>query len=99
MVWGSGEQIRDFIHVDDVVNGILAVAAAPAGPPVNLCTGTGTSLNTVIDMMTARARYSPAIRHLDKPEGLFSRVGDPHRLHEYYKPQVSLEEGIARGLQ
>lgn len=34
----------------------------------------------------------------DKPTGVFYRVGDPTRFHQYYTPKVSLEEGVRRAL-
>lgn len=98
-VWGSGNQTRDFIHVDDVVNGMIAMAKQEVDGPVNFCTGRATSLNELIAMMTEAAGYSPEIKHLDKTEGLLHRVGDPKKLNEFYVPEITLEEGIRRGLQ
>lgn len=99
-VWGSGSQVRDFIHVDDVVNGILAMAGQGIDGPVNLCTGRAVSLNELIAMMGNAAGYFPYVEHLEgKPEGLLYRVGDPGRLHEFYTPKITLEEGIRKGLQ
>src|SRR6266545_4704704 len=43
-IWGDGKQVRDWIHVDDLVAGALAVARAGTDEPVSLCTGTGTSM-------------------------------------------------------
>lgn len=99
-VWGSGGQVRDFIHVEDVVNAILVMAEQGIDGPVNLCTGRGTSLNELIEMALAVEGYSPSeIRHLDKTEGLPYRVGNPEKLHSFYTPKICLEEGIARGLR
>jgi nucleoside-diphosphate-sugar epimerase len=98
-VWGSGLQVRDFIHVDDVVNGMIAMTEQGIDGPVNFCTGRGTNLNQLIRMMTDAAGYSPAIEHLGKTEGLPYRVGDPAKLHEFYKPEITLEQGILKGLR
>ena len=98
-VWGSGNQVRDFIHVEDVVNGIIAMAEQEIAGPVNFCTGIGTNLNELIGMMTKAAGYSPEIEHLDKTEGLPYRVGDASKLHEFYEPKISLQQGIERGLR
>jgi nucleoside-diphosphate-sugar epimerase len=98
-VWGSGNQVRDFIHVDDVVNGMIAMAEQEIDGPVNLCTGRAASLNELITMAAAEAGYSPQVEHLDKTEGLPYRVGDPAKLHEFFKPEISLEQGIQRGLR
>jgi nucleoside-diphosphate-sugar epimerase len=106
-VWGSGNQVRDFIHVDDVVNAILVMAEQGIDGPVNLCTGRGTSLNEAARMIVDEAKkilslknYDPEIEQLpDKTEGLPYRVGNPEKLHEFYVPRVSLEDGIERGLR
>jgi len=34
----------------------------------------------------------------DRPAGVAYRVGDPTRFHQYYKPTVTLAEGVARAL-
>jgi nucleoside-diphosphate-sugar epimerase len=98
-VWGDGSQVRDFIHVDDVVAGALAVAEDGTDQPVNLCTGTGTSFDQLAGMVTGAAGYLPELRHLDDaPTGVRHRVGDPGRMLRYYTPKVSLEDGIRRAL-
>lgn len=96
-VW-CGACVRDFIHVDDVVNGTLALAEQDVKEPVNLCTGRATSFFSLAEMVTKAAGYTPeTIRaNADKPSGVAHRVGSPSRLFRYYMPQVTLEEGIAR---
>jgi nucleoside-diphosphate-sugar epimerase len=98
-VWGSGAQVRDWVHVDDVVAGALAVAEAGAEEPVNLCTGRATSFRELARMMAEVAEYAPQIKTLpERPAGVAYRVGDPVRMHRYYRPRVRLEEGIRRAL-
>lgn len=98
-VWGSGEQVRDWIHVDDVVAGALAVAESGTAEPVNLCTGEPASFRELAIMMTLAAGYRPEIRPLpDRPAGVAYRVGDPKRMFAHYVPRVRLEGGIRRAL-
>lgn len=98
-VWGSGQQVRDWVHIDDLVGATLAAVDAGIDGPVNVCTGRGTSFDELAGMVTKMAGYSPEIRHReDKAAGVDYRVGDPSRMREFYTPQVSLEEGIARAL-
>lgn len=98
-VWGSGEQVRDWIHVDDVVAGALAVAEAGTEEPVNLCTGRATSFLDLARTMAAVAEYGPEIKALPgKPAGVAYRVGDPARMSRFYRPRVRLEDGIRRAL-
>lgn len=95
-IWGSGQQVRDWIHIDDIVAATLAAVEQGIDGPVNLCTGTGTTFRELAELVTD---YSPEIVTLnDKPAGVDYRVGDPTRLHEFYVPQVKLFEGIQRAL-
>lgn len=98
-VWGDGEQVRDFVHVDDVVGAMLAAVEQGIDGPVNLCTGRPTSFNELAQMFAAEAGYTPEIKHLtDAPRGVAYRVGDPTLLSAFYTCRVSLEEGIRRAL-
>lgn len=98
-VWGDGEQVRDFIHVDDVVGAVMAAVERDVRGPVNLCTGRGTTFNELAGLVTAAAGYSPRLHHnRDAPVGVRYRVGDPTRMLEFYRPTVSLEEGVARAV-
>lgn len=99
-IWGDGSQVRDWIHIDDVVAGALALAQSAADEPVSVCTGIGTSMRELAEMACAQAGYTPtfALRR-DKPAGVAYRVGDPSFLHRYYVPQISLEQGVKRALE
>jgi nucleoside-diphosphate-sugar epimerase len=98
-IWGDGEQVRDWIHIDDVVAGALAVVESGTEDPVSLCTGRGVSMLELAQIVTGLAGYRPRIApRPDRPAGSSYRVGDPSRMLKYYTPQVSLEEGIKRAL-
>lgn len=99
-IWGDGQQVRDWIHIDDVVAGTLTAVEQDVAGPVNLCTGRATSFNELAKLVTSAAGYSPAFRHLEAmPSGVHYRVGDPTKLLTFYQPKVTLEEGISRALQ
>lgn len=98
-VWGTGEQVRDWIHVDDVVAGALAVTESGTEDPVNLCTGRATSFLKLASLMASAAGYEPVVKPLaDKPAGVAYRVGDPTRMRRYYQPRVDLMDGILRAM-
>lgn len=94
-----GDCVRDWIHVDDLVAGALAVADSGTEEPVNLCTGEPTSFILLAQMMLRAAGKEAEIRpNPEAPQGVAYRVGDPTRMLRLYQPQVSLEEGIRRAL-
>ncbi|MGW3346795.1 NAD-dependent epimerase/dehydratase family protein [Nonomuraea rubra] len=98
-IWGSGHQVRDWIHIDDVVAGALAVVDADERRPVNLCTGRGTSMIELATMVCNAAGYTPVFEpRPEAPAGVAYRVGDPSRLNEIYRPRVALEQGVTRAI-
>ena len=66
-IWGDGEQVRDWIHVDDFVGAILAAYEHGVDGPVNLCTGIGTSFNDLAAMFAAEAGTNRIQHMLDAP--------------------------------
>lgn len=96
-VWGDGSQVRDFIHVDDIVDHVVNHAPDFNGfnyAMENLGSGEGTSFNELIQRAAKIAGYQPIIRaHTDKPVGVHYRVSQ-----DRIPQNVSLDEGIARML-
>jgi len=99
-IWGNGEQVRDFIHIDDIIDATLTGVAAGIDFPVNLCTGRGTSFNELAKMVTAPfEEWHPSFEHqMYAPVGVQHRVGDPRLMESFYTPQIDLEEGVRRAL-
>jgi nucleoside-diphosphate-sugar epimerase len=99
-IWGDGAQVRDFVHVDDIVGAVLAAVERDVDGPVNICTGIGTSMRELAGLFAAVAGYRPAYElHPEAPAGVAYRVGDPTRLHALYVPRISIEEGVKRALE
>ncbi|MFI6496899.1 NAD-dependent epimerase/dehydratase family protein [Nonomuraea typhae] len=98
-IWGDGNQVRDWIHIDDIVAATLAVVEENVSGPVNLCTGRDISFGELARLVCQQAGYEPELTHiLDAPQGVAYRVGDPTKLHTFYTPKIALEDGIARAL-
>jgi nucleoside-diphosphate-sugar epimerase len=96
VIWGDGTQVRDFIHVDDLVNFVTnEIKKGWTGyRPVNIGSGVGTSFNELVEMATKIEGYDPEIKNLlDKPVGVHYRVSD-----DSVEQTVSLSQGIKRML-
>jgi UDP-N-acetylglucosamine/UDP-N-acetyl-alpha-D-glucosaminouronate 4-epimerase len=101
VIYGDGEQSRDFTYVENVVEGnLLAMEAqGAAGKVYNVSAGVRLSLNELLDRLRAltgndaEARYEDArpgeVRH---SQADISRAGDELG----YRPTVSVEEGLSR---
>jgi GDP-L-fucose synthase len=99
-IWGSGEQCRDFIHIDDIVEAVMQTKdVLKPGDTLNLGTGIAVSFRELAEMALAEVRptsYDDVVCDTTKPEGVFYRVADTYKLSQFYKPRITLEEGIKR---
>ena len=97
-VWGDGSPIRDFIHADDVAEGIIFAVENKITEPINLGSGNGSSIKDVVDLISKHSKKNVSIKWLvDKPAGDKIRLFDMTRANKYgFYPKVSLEEGIKR---
>ena len=59
-VFGDGEQTRDFVFVDDVVDAFVRAATRGGGLVCNIGTGTGTSVNQLLSTMATQAGLEAA---------------------------------------
>ena len=101
-VWGSGDQERDWIHVDDIVECVLQTypQLCGRGGVLNLGTGIATSFFQLAELVCKVAGKDASTRNDPlKPEGVFSRVADVAEMRKFYTPKISLAEGIQRALK
>jgi nucleoside-diphosphate-sugar epimerase len=98
-IWGDGQSARDWVHIDDVVGAVLAAIDGDVLGPVNICTGVATTFDELAGLCMDAAGYRAAVEYdVDAPQGVFWRVGDPARLHEFYRPKIDIAEGVARAV-
>ncbi|MEK7073336.1 MAG: GDP-mannose 4,6-dehydratase [Patescibacteria group bacterium] len=99
MVYGDGKQTRDFVYVADVVRALLMALRKGSYGTFNIGTGEETSVNTLLRMMRAvtgsdlRPIYAPARPGEERRSVL--AIARARRVLGW-KPQVSLEQGIAK---
>lgn len=100
VVWGSGDQERDFIHVDDVVRGVLSTyERLVPGATLNLGTGNGIGFKRLAELICVIAGHkAKVIADPSKPEGVFSRIADIYNMEQWFVPKITLAEGIQRAL-
>ena len=101
VIWGSGNQSRDFIHVDDLVTGTRRRLERPLQgySSLNLGSGRATTFRQIAEMMAEIVGYDPAIvSDASKPEGVKRRWADTARQALYFEPYVQLRYGLARVL-
>jgi Nucleoside-diphosphate-sugar epimerases len=99
-VWGDGSVVRDYIYVEDLVDGVVRIASAdPMERIYNLGYGEGVSVNELLDHIRRVTRLDPVVRYLPM------RKFDPHTVvldtgraqTEFgWKPLVGLDDGIEK---
>ncbi len=83
MIYGNGEQARDFIFVGDVVEGLITAMQKLENKQIsygifNLCTGGRTSINQLADLISNLTRSrSPVTHGPARPGDIRLSVGDP----------------------
>lgn len=98
-IWGDGTQVRDFIHISDIVDAVDTAIKEDIQGPTNLGNGRPTSFNELCNLVCAQAGYSPEIKHIiDAPKGVDYRCSDNSKMLSFYTPKITLEEGIHRAL-
>lgn len=100
-IWGDGSQVRDFIHIDDVIEGTMTCVDLNIEIPVNSGWGRPTSFNQLAELFFQISGWRPKndiVHLLDKPKGVMYRCSDNTRMLQYYQPKISLEEGIEEAL-
>ena len=101
-VWGDGSQIRDFIYVDDLVDGLLHIVEHHAvADPVNIATGTATSVKTLAKTITDTYEYQPEFYFDEtKPTMIPKRLVDVTKASDLgWNAQVNLKSGIKKTVE
>ena len=94
-IWGDGNQVRDFIHIKDVVDAVDAAIEQDVPGPTNLGWGRPTSFNELSELVCKTADYSPHINHiLSAPKGVDYRCSDNSKMLSFYQPKITLEQGV-----
>ena len=99
-VWGDGSQVRNWTHVDDIVEGtILAGEKIDDGTAVNLGTMERIRVIDAVNMVLEMTGHNPEIKlRLDMPTGPLNRVAENALARELlgFEPKVSFREGLLR---
>ncbi len=103
MVWGTGEQIRNWTYVSDIVEGtIRAAERIEDGTAVNLGTTERTSVMQAAQMILERCDHPATIQpDPSKPTGPYNRVADnelARRLLDW-EPQFSFSDGLDKSIR
>ncbi len=100
LVFGDGEQTRDFTFVTETAQGMLAIAECDAliGKSVNLAYGQEVSVKTIAELLLKKMkREDLGVEYLPpRPGDVRRHFADTSLLHQAtgFKPKVKIEEGL-----
>lgn len=99
-VWGSGNQTRAFLYVEDLAEGmILAIEKYPKADPINLGTDEEVTIKEVIEKIVKISNVHTKIEFDTlKPDGSPRRNSDNKKAiaKTGFRAQVSLEDGLKK---
>jgi len=101
-IWGDGNQVRDFIHIEDIVEATIKAVELDIQEAINLGNGMPVSFNDLAETIFKIAGWRPkgGIKHLtENPVGVMYRCSDNSKMLNFYTPKISLEEGIKKSLK
>jgi GDP-L-fucose synthase len=103
VLWGDGSPTREFLFVDDCVEGLLLAAERYDGAaPVNLGTGVETSIRELAETIAALTGFEGELSwDTSMPNGQPRRRLDASRARELFgfEARVALRDGLARTVE
>ena len=97
-IWGTGTPRREFLHVDDLAEGLIYLLKLENPPDwVNIGYGEDVSIRELAGEVAATVGYEGKIT-LDttKPDGTMRKLMDNSLIRELgWKPRITLKEGLA----
>ena len=100
-IFGSGEQTRDYVFVDDVVDANLRAAESEATGPINIGLGQEKSVLDIAAVLSALVENGFKPEHAPERPGEVQHIAlDPSRAREAlgWEAKVELDEGLKRTL-
>ena len=102
VLYGDGNQTRDFTHVDDIVRGLELAAEHELDGIYNLGTGDAYDFNEVVNMINAELGTDVEPEYVENPIPddvyVHDTCADATKMREAtgWEPQIDFEEGIRR---
>ncbi len=101
-LWGTGEPLREFLHVDDLADAVVLLADKyNEALHINVGSGQDISISNLAKMISKIAGFQGEILwDPSKPNGTPRKVLDVTRLRSFgWTPKIDLELGISRTIE
>jgi nucleoside-diphosphate-sugar epimerase len=96
-VWGTGEQTRSFLYVDECVEGTIRLMRSDYASPVNVGSTEMVSIDELVDIVAKVAGKRIKKKHVPGPRGVMGRNSDNTLIKQVLRwaPKEDLRAGIA----
>lgn len=98
VLWGTGSPRREWLHVDDLATGLLALLEKYDGREIiNLGVGEDLTIRELAEKVRTTVGFTGSIRwDVTKPDGTPRKLLDVARIRKLgWKPTISVDDGIA----
>ena len=98
-IWGSGEQTRSFMYIDDCLKGTDLIMESEILEPINLGSSEAVTINQLVDLAEEIAGIKLKRRYdLSAPKGVNGRNSDNTRIQQllHWEPNTPLRTGLEK---
>lgn len=102
VIYGDGNQTRDFIYIDDVVGALILLSEKGNNQAYNVASGKETTLNETFKMIknVTHSRILPIYKEANKEENKRSALDIKKIKKEIgWQPKVGLKEGLVKTIR
>jgi UDP-glucose 4-epimerase len=104
LIYGSGEQLRDFTYVSDIIDGLILACENDAsnGEVFNLGVSNPISVNNLVKKMYEITNKPEKVKYIDKQQGdvdvTYSNIDKARNLLNF-KPKIGIDKGLINQYQ
>jgi GDP-D-mannose 3',5'-epimerase len=98
-IWGSGDQTRSFMYIDDCLKGVRMIMDSGIVDPINLGSSEAVTINQLVDIVEGIAGIKLKRRYdLSAPKGVNGRNSDNALIQRLLKwePDTTLRQGLEK---
>lgn len=97
-VWGSGNQTRSFLYIDDCIDAVRLLMQSDFKEPINIGSEEMVSINRLAQMAINISGKDLLIKNIEGPTGVMGRNSDNELIEDIlsWEPKIDLKEGLFR---
>ena len=96
-IWGDGQQVREFVYIDDLLSGIETLIQSDITTPTNIGPDDAITIDELVELARQVENKDITVAHVDGPIGLQVRRTSNKGIKSLgWSPKVSTKEGITK---